>query len=121
MQKKVIDPEPIIKYLADRCLMAKGLECSILGSVIDLLRAAPDTGKKWISVSERMPELEIDFADDESGERIEFEISEFVIGATRDGEMHIVRYETGPCYTGWSDVTGRKYDIRYWMPKPDAP
>ena len=38
---KVIDPAPIIKELADRCLVAKGLECSILGNVIDRLRSAP--------------------------------------------------------------------------------
>ena len=38
---KVIDPEPIIKELADQCLGAKGLECSILGDVIDRLRSAP--------------------------------------------------------------------------------
>ena len=42
MQKKVIDPDPIIRKLADRCLKAKGMECSILGEVIDMLRAAPD-------------------------------------------------------------------------------
>ena len=41
MANKVIDPAPIIKKLADRCLVAKGLECSILGELIDLLRAAP--------------------------------------------------------------------------------
>ena len=41
MALKVIDPAPIIKELADRCLVAKGLECSVLGSVIDKLRAAP--------------------------------------------------------------------------------
>ena len=41
MALKVIDPEPIIKELADRCLVTKGLECSVLGSVIDMLKAAP--------------------------------------------------------------------------------
>ena len=41
MANKVIDPAPIIKQLADRCLKAKGLECSVLGRVIDLLKAAP--------------------------------------------------------------------------------
>ena len=41
MALKVIDPAPIIKELADRCLVAKGMECSILGDVIDKLRAAP--------------------------------------------------------------------------------
>ena len=41
MANKVIDPAPIIKKLADRCLVAKGLECRILGELIDLLRAAP--------------------------------------------------------------------------------
>lgn len=42
--KKLIDPDPIIRKLADRCLKARGLECSILGSVIDMLKAAPDEG-----------------------------------------------------------------------------
>ena len=41
MANKVIDPAPIIKKLADRCLVAKGIECSILGELIDALRAAP--------------------------------------------------------------------------------
>lgn len=41
MANKVIDPAPIIKQLADRCLKAKGLECSVLGELIDMLRAAP--------------------------------------------------------------------------------
>ena len=41
MANKVIDPAPIIKDLADWCLKAKGLECSVLGSVIDMLKAAP--------------------------------------------------------------------------------
>lgn len=39
--KKTIDPKPIIKELAGRCLKAKGLECSLLGEVIDMLKAAP--------------------------------------------------------------------------------
>lgn len=41
MAKKVIDAAPIIKDLAEWCLKAKGLECSVLGSVIDKLKAAP--------------------------------------------------------------------------------
>ena len=41
MVNKVIDPAPIIKHLAARCLESKGLECSVLGSVIDMLKAAP--------------------------------------------------------------------------------
>lgn len=41
MAKKIIDPAPIIKDLAEWCLKAKGLECSVLGSVIDKLKAAP--------------------------------------------------------------------------------
>lgn len=41
MVNKVIDPAPIFKHLADRCLESKGLECSVLGSVIDMLKAAP--------------------------------------------------------------------------------
>ena len=39
--KKIVNLEPIIKELADWCLVTKGLECSVLGTVIDRLRAAP--------------------------------------------------------------------------------
>lgn len=58
--KKIIDAEPVIAKLADRALLAKGRECSLLGEVIDMLRAAPDAtdinvGSKWIPVSERLP------------------------------------------------------------------
>lgn len=41
---KTINPQPIIDKLAARCLTAKGVECSIFGEVIDMLRAAPDVG-----------------------------------------------------------------------------
>lgn len=44
MRRKTIDPQPIIEKLATRCLKAKGVECSILGEVIDMLRTAPDDG-----------------------------------------------------------------------------
>lgn len=40
--RKLIDPQPIIRQLADRCLLTRGLECSVLGDVIDLLKSAPD-------------------------------------------------------------------------------
>lgn len=42
--KKIINPQPIIDKLSSRCLTAKGVECSILGEVIDMLHAAPDLG-----------------------------------------------------------------------------
>ncbi len=60
MLVKVIDPVPIIKELADRCLKAKGQECSILGELIDLLRAAPavDATPKWIPSREKLPTIE---------------------------------------------------------------
>ena len=44
--RKLIDPDPFIKKLADRCLEARGIECSILGSVIDMLKAAQDESGK---------------------------------------------------------------------------
>lgn len=39
--KKLIDPVHIIEKLAQRCLAAKGLECCVLGEVIDVLKATP--------------------------------------------------------------------------------
>ena len=39
--KKLIDPVHIIEKLAQRCLAAKGLECCVLGEVIDMVKAAP--------------------------------------------------------------------------------
>ena len=41
MADKIIDPAPVIKRLANRCLAVKGMECTILGEVIDMLRDEP--------------------------------------------------------------------------------
>lgn len=41
MADKIIDPAPVIKRLANRCLAVKGMECTILGELIDMLRAEP--------------------------------------------------------------------------------
>lgn len=55
-KKQVIDPAPLIEKLAARCLETKGLECSVLGNVIDMLRAAPTVDAvevvhgRWIHV-----------------------------------------------------------------------
>lgn len=59
--KKLIDPAPIISKLADRALVAKGVECSLLRDVIDLLMAAEDVAdiyvaNNWVPVTERPPE-----------------------------------------------------------------
>ena len=43
--KKIINPQPIIENLTARCLTAKGVECSILGEVIEMLQVAPDLGE----------------------------------------------------------------------------
>lgn len=60
MAKKIIDVAPVIAKLAERALKAKGLECSLLGSVIDMLRAAPEVPErnvgKWIPVSDQPKE-----------------------------------------------------------------
>lgn len=53
--KKTIDPEPIIEELAARRLRTKGMECSLLGEVIDILRAAPDISVRWIPVEDHKP------------------------------------------------------------------
>jgi hypothetical protein len=39
--KRIIDAAPVISKLAERALQAKGMECSLLGWVIDLLHIAP--------------------------------------------------------------------------------
>lgn len=50
--KKLIDPAPIICKLADRALLAKGVECSLLRDVIDLLMAAEDVADRYVRVSD---------------------------------------------------------------------
>ena len=52
MVHKAIDPYPIIEKLLDRRLTAKGIERSILGEAIDILRAAPDVCLEWIPGTE---------------------------------------------------------------------
>ena len=64
---KLINPVPIIKELADRCLKAKGLECSILGELIDALRGAPAVdaveAKKYDALVEMYHDLRENFID----------------------------------------------------------
>lgn len=100
MAKKTIDPAPIIKQLSQRCLKAKGIECSILGELIDMLKAAPGT-EKWIPVSEQLPER---------------------------FQPVIICRKGGKVETGWRDVNDwwRVYGTRvktvtHWMPMPEAP
>jgi hypothetical protein len=124
--KKVIDPQPIINELAQRCLKAKGLECSLLGEVIDMLKAAPavynapylateeafkhgyekgyEAGKpKWIPVTERLPEA---------------------------GKCVLIYSEKGKVAEGQYTVTqdwaqfrwsATKVKVTHWMPLPEAP
>lgn len=60
--KKIIDAAPVISKLAEWALRAKGIECSIVGEVIDVLIAAPEVPfdkdinvPSWIPVTERLP------------------------------------------------------------------
>ena len=119
---KVIDPAPIIKALAERCLEAKGLECSILGNVIDMLRAAPavhnapywateaaykngyaDGKPQWIPVKERLPSN-----------------GDFVLVAdSRESYANCFGFDCG-----WWYIDGYRMsleEVTHWMPLPEPP
>lgn len=127
MANKVIDPAPIIKQLADRCLKSKGLECSVLGSVIDLLKAAPavddapywateraykngyeagkkEIGDKWIPTVERLPD---------------FEIERVLVTINRNLVLGFPKMDTDRCINGRWVRYGD--NVTHWMPLPEAP
>lgn len=123
MKKKTIDPAPIIKKLADRCLTAKGIECSILGETIDMLKAAPDVtdkkvGSKWIPVTERLPEDDLPVDSDIKG------IHVLVAVKRHDGVvyMKVAWRERYLSDTGWRwFIFEPQGSIIYWMPLPNTP
>lgn len=105
--KKVVDLNPIIKELADWCLVTKGLECSILGAVIDRLRAAPGVeAAQWIPVSERLPEP-----------------WKWVLCYCRAGIIEMLRYDHLMDEWGASTLSRvyMKDYVTHWMPLPEAP
>ena len=128
---KVIDPAPIIKALAERCLEAKGLECTILGDVIDMLRSAPavhnapywateaaykngyaDGKPQWIPVSERLPEK----GDNVLGfiEGLTGTLTPYVEVYTYIGDG---KWEDSYEIWNYGDLVG----ITHWMPLPEPP
>ena len=106
--KKLIDPAPVISKLADRALLAKGRECSLLGEVIDLLMAAEDVadiyvGYKWVPTAERLPEED---------RRV------LVACRTKKGVQSVnLAYFWNGCWHGQGSMAG----VTHWMPLPDAP
>ena len=108
MANKVIDPAPIIKNLADRCLVAKGLECSILGELIDALRAAPAVDAKqeqrWIPVSERLPKY-----------------NTFVIVFAEGIVGEAVLDDADYWYWAGTDEYASEINVTHWMPLPEPP
>ena len=105
MPNKVINPAPIIKELADWCLKAKGLECSVLGKVIDMLKAAPAAEVvKWIPVTERLPGFEIERV-------LVMTKGNFILGYPK---MDTDRYINGRWVRYGDNVT-------HWMPLPEPP
>lgn len=76
---------------------------------------------KWIPVTERLPDLEMDSWEDEDGSTGDFEVSGWVLGLDQSGMPQKVRYERGPIFCGWYDDPGTIYIITHWMPLPEPP
>lgn len=113
--KKIIDAAPVISKLAERALQAKGLECSLLGCVIDMLRAAPDVtdinvGNKWISVNDRLP--------DKMGRYI----CRYVFGENTDYPFEqVLYYYTAVEKPHFQNEGSLGLRVTHWMPLPDGP
>ena len=103
--KKIVNLEPIIKELADWCLVSKGLECRTLGIVIDKLRAAPAVEiPKWISVSDRLPKI---------GETV-------LVCDANEGYVNAWEY-CGLDEWLHDSTLWLTEDITHWMPLPEPP
>lgn len=104
--KRLIDPAPIISKLADRCLRARGLECSLLGEVIDMLHAAPAAGDKWVPTAKRKPEY---------AGRYLCNVESFAFPGNY--------YLTILMYDDYGFIEGKIYtdSVTHWMPLPEAP
>ena len=92
-----------------------------LESLVDYLLTNGVTVRKWISVAERMPDLNDDKWEDEDGSTCSFEVTDWVWGITAEKMQVRVRYETGPVFQGWYEEDGKTWVITHWMPLPPEP
>ena len=76
---------------------------------------------EWVPVSQRLPELRCETFEDLDGGCYPYEISDWVLGIDRIGEINVVYYETGPLWTGWLDRHHRALGITHWMSLPKPP
>ena len=90
-------------------------------NVVTYLMQNGVTVQNWIPVTERLPDTEMDYWEDEDGTRCAYEASEWVWGIDMNGIQARVRYETGPVFQGWYDDSGKTYAVTHWMSLPEAP
>lgn len=120
--RKIIDVGPVIAKLAEMALQAKGLECSLLGNVIDMLRAAPDetdtnVGCKWISVRERLPDTQ------------EYDwvlVNIRLMPENYDGVPCVAELRNGSWYDALNGLLDTSEEgcgviVTHWMPLPTPP
>lgn len=76
---------------------------------------------EWVPVSLRLPDLRCERFEALDGTYFSYEISDWVLGTDRRGEINVVCFETGPLWHGWLDRHHRTLEITHWMRLPEPP
>ena len=127
-EKRLISYDALITHL-DSCIeQGKGLFKSVCVAIKCFVEQMPTVdavevvqGGDWIRVSECLPALHGETCEDFDGSLISYEISEWLLGVDKAGEVNVVIYESGPLGRGWMDRDYRTLNITHWMPLPEPP
>jgi hypothetical protein len=78
--------------------------------------------RRWIPVTERLPEFHIDDYKEPDGSRMQFEVSVDQWVVTTSGYQTKARYEKGVVFQGWVDEHDRSVrSVTHWRSMPEPP
>lgn len=89
-----------------------------LEALLDEVERLKDQLPKWVSVTERLPEMRVERYEDGVG-TVEYEISDYVAGLSVQGAVEKVYCVREGETVSWVDEPGTEYSITHWANLPN--